>query len=430
MTRRREKKRMNKRGLNSKCVWGLVLLGAGMAGCSGGSAGTGTAVTPGLSPAPTPTALNTYVGAQPPGGFWEGVYGMALDSQTKYFTFTDQNYYGLQTGGAKIVGNFQNTNGFLKLNVTDSNTPLTGTTVNTQPYILEFPGNGALLDTSGANAPTVFAESSGCPAFGGAVAFQFIQLGGLTGSDPTQQGYGRVKVSTSQSAWTFSGFDLFGIDGTDQKPAALSDGVCAQSAEGYVTTSPTTINKTSVVYTTAIGAGGFFIMDRDVASNQSPLVGMLVPTAPLNTVALAAATYLGFEYDSFGKTPQTAHTDVVTQPVQFAGGTGGGTKIVGGVFPQGDATQTPLSNLTLDMGTQDPGNNGLYPSVVATLPDPTQACVGRAYGGTDSSGNATCIFPGVAVADNPGGKYALFVTINNPIDSRGSSTIQFLLYQK
>ncbi len=99
--------------------------------------------------------------------------------------------------------------------------------------------------------------------------------------------------------------------------------------------------------------------------------------------------------------------------------------MTGGVFANDDPAQAAASDLTLDLGAEDASNNGLFPAVRLTTPDPQQMCAGRPYGGTDAAGNPTCVLQGVAVAGNPGGKYALFVTVANVADSAGTSMIQF-----
>jgi hypothetical protein len=87
--------------------------------------------------------------------------------------------------------------------------------------------------------------------------------------------------------------------------------------------------------------------------------------------------------------------------------------MTGGAYPNDDVTQTPPSNITIDLGTQDSSNNGLYKSVTVTVPDTYRTCIQQPYGGTDANGKPTCIFQGEAVAGNPSGKYAVFVTVND-----------------
>jgi hypothetical protein len=97
-------------------------------------------------------------------------------------------------------------------------------------------------------------------------------------------------------------------------------------------------------------------------------------------------------------------------------------------------TQTPPSNVTIDLGQQDSSNNGLYKNVTVTVPDTYTACVALPFGGADASGNPTCIFHGVAVAGNPNGKFVLFVTVNDVSLAishyTADAALEFFLYQQ
>jgi hypothetical protein len=245
-----------------------------------------------------------------------------------------------------------------------------------------------------------------------------------------------------QSDWTFSNFDLLQIDGTDNKPAALNPGACAQSAEGFATTIPVTVLGLPLTYTVAISPNGYLIMDRDEGEAPTvvrsanvplqPLIGVVQPSSPLNTSSLIAANYAGFEYDGAAASPQISGFNSTDQPISFSGSNATQTQMVGGTFPNGDPTQTPGTGISVNLGTQDPKNNGLYPSAAVTFPDPASRCVGTPYGGTSASGNPTCTFQAVAVAGNLGGKYVVYLTVMNPFGNNIApvSTIQFLLYQQ
>ena len=84
--------------------------------------------------------------------------------------------------------------------------------------------------------------------------------------------------------------------------------------------------------------------------------------------------------------------------------------MTGGGYKADDVTQTPATNITIDLGAQD-AQNGLYKSVTVTVPDTYGDCVQQTYGGKDVNGNPTCIFHGEAVIGNPNGKYAIFITV-------------------
>jgi hypothetical protein len=367
------------------------------------------------------SSLTPYVGVEPADGFFAGVWDAQLDHNTSYFSLTDADYDGLSQS---FIGNFQSVNGFLSMNVTSSRVPFTIGVTTEVAYAAEHPGDGMLLHAD--TLPVVFAADSVCPTLTNQT-YQFIEMAGLSSNSPSYQGYGHVTVNASASNWSFSNYDILGMDGTDQKPAALGSAACTQTAEGNVATMPVTLNGTGVTYTTAVSPSGLFVMDRDWRGGQLPLVGFAVPSSPLDTNALENAEYIGFEYDYFVKSPQ--ELTAITNDAHFPGG----PLLQGGLYPSNDLTQTPGSNITINLGTEDASSNGFYPAVSVTLPDTAHHCLSQSYGGTDSAGNPICTFPGVAVASSTSNKFDLFLTIQNLSDGQttgGHSVIQFLLFQK
>ncbi len=87
--------------------------------------------------------------------------------------------------------------------------------------------------------------------------------------------------------------------------------------------------------------------------------------------------------------------------------------MTGGGYANDDVTQTPATNITLNLGQQDSANNGLYKSVTVIVPDTYKDCIGQTFGGADNSGNPTCTFSGVAVAGSVAGKFVIFVSVND-----------------
>jgi hypothetical protein len=107
------------------------------------------------------------------------------------------------------------------------------------------------------------------------------------------------------------------------------------------------------------------------------------------------AKYVGFYYEPGGAP--------VTQLASF-GCSGSScptpptpTATVGGVFPNDDPTQPADQNVTIDLGTQDPQNNGLYPTATVTV-----------------SGVS---FPAAAVVGILETKYALFLICQDSINN-------------
>jgi hypothetical protein len=399
--------------------------------CLSGCAGTGNDNTT----IPASAQVDNYVGTSSSfDSLLAGVWGMRVDHSTNYFNLNDTGYDGASP--INFIGTLSTAGPFELFNSTYTNYPVS---YLTSFYALEVPGDVAILGSAQvgvAPAPTVFAESNSCQAVAGATTYQLIQLGpGIPG---ITESYGTITVNRGQSDWTFSNFDLLQVDGTDNKPAALSNGACAQATEGFVTTIPVTVAGQPITYTVAISPNGYFIMDRDEIAVPSqnlktplgPLVGVAQPSSPLNTSSLMAANYAGFEYDGAFSSPQVSGTNLTDQPISFSGSNATQTQMVGGTFPKGDPTQMPSADISVNLGTQDPKNNGLYPAAAVTFPDPTSECASTPNGGTDASGNPICTLQAVAVAGDPNGKFVLYLTVLNPFGRNAPSTIQFLLYQQ
>ena len=79
------------------------------------------------------------------------------------------------------------------------------------------------------------------------------------------------------------------------------------------------------------------------------------------------------------------------------------TLIYGGVFMNDDPSTSPGGfgncDLAIDLGTQDPANNGLYPHVTVWM--------GANYVANTTKNEYS--FPAVAIAGQLNGKYAIFV---------------------
>lgn len=254
----------------------MLLLCACLSGCVG-KGNDNTTI-------PVSTQVDTYVGTQHTTGTYEGVYSLTVDHTTNYFNIADVSSYSIG-GDFNYVGNLTAASPqFQNMNITDP-APLAVT-----PLMLEVPGDAAVVELyfEGYLPPVVFAASSGCQAVAGATTYQLIQL-----DDGLTENYGTITVNRGQSDWTFSNFDLLQIDGTDNKPAALNPGACAQSAEGFATTIPVTVLGLPLTYTVAISPNGYLIMDRDEGEAPTVVRSANVPLQPLDiTQGTLAATDL------------------------------------------------------------------------------------------------------------------------------------------
>ncbi len=459
-----------------------------IAGCgSGSSSGNGNTPVP---PAGTSgTKSYTYAGTQSVDGFNDFPYGqtfryggawvLTLDDTNNYFSYQnvghDANNNALGVPGLPLpvpVTGGTAGSGFFSL------TPnVAGSPDGSGGYVVEIPGEGALVRpntqtviASGSVqvpstpmvAPTVFAASASCPVLSGNETFQFIALGSQLQNDIYEHVvYGSVQVSGTGTAYTFSNLNMYGFAGDSLSPDALPVGNCGTTQEGYAISmvapeqytyylNGNAVSKVTdnFTLTTAISPSGLFIMDQGQgdpyidsssfgagigvsgATDLQELVGVVQPASPLSASSLVGAKYLGFEYDALDVSLNRA----ASNPVMFGQTAGSGTVMTGGGYANDDVTQTPVSNITIDLGQQDSANNGLYKNVIVTVPDTYDGCNNVPFGGTDANGNPTCTFPGVAVAGTVAGKFVIFVSVNDLSQSIAHyspyATLQFFLYQQ
>ncbi len=465
-----------------------MLLLAFTTGCAGGGNSGGNTAVP---PAGTQnTKSYIYAGTQSADGYDNFPYGLRFgyggawtssqDDTSSYFTYQNDGHDGYQGASAILTGPNSEVilpyddpvtgsyagSGFFTL------TPVVaGAPPGSGGYAVELPGEGQLLrpDTetpiggeSGEDAlnpsspmvgPVISASSAVCPSLKGNVTFQFIALGSQFAQDLIEHVvYGSVQISGSGTNFTFSNLNMYGFAEDSLSPDPWPAGACGTTQAGYVISS----NATEQIYaegnfaesgpstgvyplTTAISPSGLFVMDQGQGSpyfaNDLPgatsmlgLVGVQQPASALDTGNVVGAKYLGFEYDALDV--GLAHN--ASNPVSFSQGSG--TTMTGGGYANDDVTQTPATNISIDLGQQDSSNNGLYKNVTVIVPDTYQGCINEPFGGTDANGNPTCTFSGVAVAGNVAGKFVLFVSVNDlsQVISHYSpyATLQFFLYQQ
>jgi hypothetical protein len=411
----------------------LSSLVASVSGCGGGSG----------SPAPT-SQYNNYAGTQnvltgqAPGIVEGGLWSLSLDDENKFFSYLDLGAYAATIDPTQpTIGNFAGESGFVDMTV-DGGTPGSG------GYAVEVPGSAAAFRPgNGATYPVVAVGSNSCQNPGANTTYQFVVLSHpLTsgGASAVYPAYGSIQATANGTAWSFANFSEYAVDGTSQNPTALPSGTCAYTQEGYVVSIPTNSKTKDIPITVGVGPTGFFMADlgqNGVNAGAFGLVGTVQPSSQVSTSDIVSGSYIGFQYVPLQGDLNVVSSPVslgsVTSPVAFGQTAGSGTTITGGVYPDDDVTQTAPSNITIELGQQDSKNNGLFTAVTVTIPDPAGACVARPYGSKDANGNPTCVFPGVAVVGNPGGKYAVFVTA----DDKRSQTfgygtdaaLEYFLYQ-
>jgi hypothetical protein len=446
-----KKCRNEMRGFLSLCA--VAALAVTFSGCVSNK--TSSTVSVGLE--------NQYFGAASqvgtPPNWSGGTWSLTLDSSTSYFGYNDvSSGLGSVAGNAPYNGAFTTTSsGFFDLTLTQAATAQTislgGTGVG--GYAVALPGEGLLMRT-GSSATDVFGHSpsaliaatrsAACPAFTAAETFNFVAQGTTNqGDSVVHVAYGSVEITPGTqggaNSWSFSNFTMFDLSGNALSPAAIANASCPSTAEGFVLVSPVsnTTNYPAQI-TTGISPSGLLVINQGLAEDEfghslfdsTPtgpvgLMGVIKPSAALNVSELVGKKYAGFESDPLGP--------LGTVAVVFGTTAGSGTAITGGGYPKDDVTQAPVIDKTLDLGAQSTQTPGLFTSVTLTQPDTYSVCAGTASGGKDSAGNSTCVFHGVAVAGQVGGKYVIFTNINDPtaLTSKGATplaVINLALYQQ
>jgi hypothetical protein len=377
----------------------LLLWGVGC-GSSSSKPAPAAAGLPALTPA---GESNSYWGTQGSDDAWQ----ISINHSTNSFAAADLS----NPASGTIAGLFsiQNPTNFLDLAQSNVSPPF-------QPfgYALEIPGRAVLLRPGDNLTPLAALVPGSCLSINGTVTFQFVALPDATWTVSTDPAYGSVKVATSGNTWNFSTFAQATLTSSRETTATLPAGTCgthANSAEVSVPSHPPT--------TIAVGPSGFFVAQQQPSQQASAAyfgaVGVIQPSASLETSLVVAGNYFGFMYEPAvvaTPSPCTSFCLAPTQMVEFAnttcpsGTTPPATGICGGTF-QNDVVSNLSNDMLLDLGSPDPQEFGLYRTASVQIPDPFGVC----------SSTGTCTLPAVAVAGNPEGNFSIFLiaqdTVNN-----------------
>jgi hypothetical protein len=431
-----------------------VLAAASVTSC--GSSKTALVVPDPTAPVglPTPAApgpVNTYSGAQSPGSWI-----LTLNNTSDAFSYQPVTYPATATGGG-----IQVSAGFSSL--------------GSAGLVFEVPGQAAVLRPgNSASAPVFAVPQTQCYAITGRLRFQYIPMfpGPEDSGSPDAAhgapflGYGSVVASTDSTgkSWQFQNLQggtwtsNEGTSGTFVSGPDSFTGSC-NSAGGQAFISLAgdsqlddlwTPDGAAITATTQsnawIGPSGFFVADQNDTTQAVPtgasVAGVAESTSPLSTSSVLQGQYLGILYEAantanYGNSAPV--TPAFTAPVGFGQVVAGtSTTMTGGVFPNDAVTGTPNSDIQIKLGAQDATLNGLYTSVSITVPDPAQNCAnfvlfslsGIVTSGLDAHGYPTCTFPGVAIAGNPEGKYAIFVNSYDWAVRYGGAPMQLYLFQQ
>jgi hypothetical protein len=404
-------------------------------------------------PAPSaPGEVNTYSGAQSP-----GAWVFTLDNSKNAFSYQPVTY-----PASPATGSIQSTAGFTQLGASG--------------FAFEVLGRAAvLLPGSSAASPVFGVPQTQCYSITGKMRFQYIamypgpQTGVISQNNPDPLGYGSIVASTDTTGknWQFENLQgnvvlgpasFAGTCSVSNGQASISmpsstllDAFWATTTITGTLVGPQLINAASEIPATTqsniwIGPSGFFTADQSdptqVPFAGASVAGMAEPSAPLTTSAVAAGQYLGFLYESpsYSSTGYPA-TPAFTTPVGFGQAVAGsGSTMTGGTYPNNNLNNNPNTDIQISLGAQDSTLNGLYTSATVTVLDPAQNCANfngspngyqtKATPGLNANGYTTCTFPATAIAGNPDGNYAIFVSSYNWAANLGGVPMQIYLFQQ
>lgn len=391
-------------GLLAVAMGAVILL----AGCSSGgaSSGTGSAVSWPPATPPATSQTNTYVGTQAP-----GLYSVTIDHTNNSFS-----YQNLSTSSSAVSGVFTATSeGFLNLGAAG------WALEELSRAVILIPPNTTLPNDLGSPVFAVAAPS--CQIVPSRAAFAYVAPVTLNyqavfhiplypnASIESDIGNGSFGVSSDATGanWSFGGELQTYVPATSQvTPITYTPtpdpftGTCG-TKNGVATIQTADTVPDSVPATIAVGPTGFLMEDR-YQSDEAAFIGAVEPPSPVDVTTLKGAAFLGVQItNSFGN----FRFSQLVSCTASADSSGSSEKLVGGAYPSNDPTQPPATTgITIDLGTQDPNNNGSFPTATLTL-----------------SGSS---YPATALVTNAGGKVSIFVLAGTGTQSEAG----FLLFQQ
>jgi hypothetical protein len=389
------------------------------------------------------------------------------------------------TGFLKITEDFATTSSGV---IGAQNPPLTGA------WAVEIPGAGALANllrvnsstpgsASVAAAPAAFADNTTCPNFvNGAAAFWYVTVPNASNVNDTAD-YGGVNITTQGSAVSFHAQPF--LVGPIQQPASVVTGGCSNTPLGALTAYPlNSFGTASNLELISIGSSGLLVSSFSAQGSSSPgafgggtgVLGVAVPSGPVDVGAVTGAQYNGFIYapingvhqsyditvlaSAFGDNAGTSQAcstlqsslavnngngsgrvPVLPSPNSLYGGEFLTTTSSGAVNDPTGASSSENCDVVIDLGTQDPANNGVFPNATifigSNYPPYSASNPWVCAGGTSA---CAVSFPATAIVGNVQNKHVIFVAASagsSPParlpDSLGSAVAQpvgIYLFQK
>jgi len=433
----------------------LLIMGVLISGCSAGSTKSTTAST---EPDPPQTYMAPFILGDSMPGYSVSAYTIDDSAQTfsksTYnlgdvgggFQQGEQTYYAgttttLARGLLSLAGNYSYSNDVIT----------TYSPQQTGNWAVELPSQSGGLAQLLSQPVEPLAPATSCPDSASPNTYQFLTLPvalakrkpqAFTWNPQTETAFGSVDVSGTGSTITFNNIQQYTLPSTaganPGTPAVTvtspMTGACTSGYYGNTTVVPANLTVTNPgpdsnappVALVGIGPTGLLV-ESNAANGEAGAapfyenllgagtgaIGLPKPSSAVSTSDLVGAQYLGFFYEagsgrnnwssyvaSFGfkSVPQDCQS-VATQTA---------TMIYGSDFSNNDPSEAavqsnggfPLScDVAIDLGTQDPKNNGLYPAATVYI--------GTQYAGNGLGANYS--FPAVAIAGQLGGNYAIFL---------------------
>jgi hypothetical protein len=336
------------------------------------------------------------------------------------------------------------------------NPPITGA------WAVEIPGAGALANFLSvyvaatpptiSAGPTALAQNTACPDFLAPSLFLYVTIP-YASMITDYADYGVAGISTQGSAVTFATEPFF-VGAIPQKTSTVTGG-CSQTVFGALTSYPlnTYGNSGPPPELISIGSSGLLVSSfTPVAGGGvgafgggTGVIGVAMPSSAVDVSSVVSVAYNGFifspnnpikqssGYDitvlasAFGNHNATSQACSVLQASLAANNGQGGmvpvlpsaNSIYGGAFltvtsegsvndPTG-ANGSENCDVAIDLGTQDPNNNGLFPNATIFIGSnfpPFSA----SNPWTCSSGVCAVSFPAAAIVGQVQGQYVVFVT--------------------
>jgi hypothetical protein len=357
------------------------------------------------------------------------------------------------TGFLSITENFATTSSGV---IGAQNPPLTGA------WAVEIPGAGALgnfLSVNSANAqvsisaaPAAMAENTACPNFSSSVPFLYVTVPNATSTTDTAD-YGTAVIGSQGSAVTFSTQPY--LIGNIEETAATVTGGCSNTTLGALTAYPLNSYGTpSNLELISVGASGLLVSSFTSSNSGAPgafgggtgVIGVAQPSSSVDVSTVTSAQYNGFIYSPLNRVTETYDItvlasafgdDTATSPACSAlqsslaanHGQGAGTvpvlpsanTIYGGDFlttagaltvndPTG-ASGSENCDVAIDLGTEDPATNGLFPNATVFVgSDFPPYSTSNPWNCSDTGSVCAVSFPATAVVGMVQGRYVIFVT--------------------